>query len=118
MVMNKMPMNNMAMNKMPMNNMAMNKMPMNKMPMNNMVMNNMVMNKIAMNKTGIENRLDSVLENMPGCAKYAVSSVKQLIGTDVVDGVVDTVTRDNNMIPIGILIIMLSIILFFIDASS
>lgn len=66
----------------------------------------------------IEKRLDTVLENMPGFARYAISVAKNVIGSDIVDGTITAIGKDNNMIPVGILVIMLSIVLFFIDVSS
>lgn len=63
-------------------------------------------------------QLDTILEKMPGFASYAITTARSIIGEDMVNNLVKTLNSDNNMIPIGILIIMLSIVLFFIDVSS
>ncbi len=53
-----------------------------------------------------------------GFASYVMDILGSYIGQDTVQGVKTVVTDENSMVPIGFVLIMLSILLYFIDIST
>lgn len=53
-----------------------------------------------------------------GFAEYIMDVIGSYIGPGVVSNIQTTLTDENNMVPIGFVLILLSILLYFIDVSS
>jgi hypothetical protein len=71
------------------------------------------------NSTTIKNKSPAGLEGtLVGFASYVMDILGSYIGQDTVQNAKTVVTDENNMVPIGFVLIMLSILLYFIDISS
>ena len=58
------------------------------------------------------------LDIFTGFAKYIWNIVKQYLDSEMAARIESTLMKEDNMIPLGVLMIMLSILLYFIDISS
>jgi hypothetical protein len=56
--------------------------------------------------------------SVTGFATYIMDVIGSYIGPDVVTNWQTTLTDENNMVPIGFVLILMSILLYFIDVSS
>ncbi len=71
------------------------------------------------NSTTIKNKSPAGLEGtLVGFASYAMDILGSYIGQDTVQTAKTVITDENNMVPIGFVLIVLSILLYFIDISS
>ncbi len=71
------------------------------------------------NSTTIKNKSPAGLEGtLVGFASYAMDILGSYIGQDTVQTAKTVITDETNMVPIGFVLIVLSILLYFIDISS
>ena len=71
------------------------------------------------NSTITKNKSPAGLEGtLTGFASYVMDILGSYIGQDTVQHAKTVVTDENNMVPIGFVLILLSILLYFIDISS
>jgi hypothetical protein len=71
------------------------------------------------NSKPTKNKSPAGLEGtLTGFASYVMDILGSYIGQETLQGVKTVVTDENNMVPIGFVLILLSILLYFIDVSS